>query len=303
MLSVKNLSFGYREKNILKNINFSLQKGEHLSIIGSSGCGKSTLLKLIYGLFDVTLGEITWNGKSVTGPAYNLVPGHAQMKYLSQDFGLMPYISVAENVGTFVSNLNLPQKQRRIQELLQMVHLQDFANEKPLHLSGGQQQRIALAMALAKEPEVLLLDEPFSQIDTFQKNTLRRNLFSYLKQKKITCIVATHDSSDALAFSDYIMVMQDGKNICLDTPQNVYYQLKNTYTSSLFNEISILNSSKIYYPWQIHIVEKSPHRAKVVASYFQGSHYLIECIFEHQTIWVNYSKDLEKGIFIFLNFT
>ena len=181
MLQIKNLSFAYQNKKVLDNVSFSVKKGSHLSIIGASGCGKSTLLKAIYGLFDIEQGAIIFANEKVTGPSKNLVPGHPKIKYLAQDFGLMPYISVAENVGKFLSNLDLKKKKIRINELLQMVDMLDFANTKPLNLSGGQQQRVALAMTIAKEPLLLLLDEPFSQVDTFHKNFLRRNLFLYLK--------------------------------------------------------------------------------------------------------------------------
>lgn len=303
MLVLKEVSFAYDKKEILKNINFSLKQGEILSVIGVSGCGKSTLLKSIYGLFDIGQGSIHWNEELITGPSHNLVPGHQKMKYLAQDFGLMPYISVAENVGTFLSNLDLPKKRQRIQQLLQMVNMQDFANEKPLNLSGGQQQRTALAMALAKEPELLLLDEPFSQIDTFQKNELRRNLFSYLKQRKITCIIATHDSSDALAFSDYIMVMQEGQNLLMDTPEKVYYQSKKQYIASLFDEVSVIKEkNKMFFPWQISITQNSPYTAKVINSYFQGGYYLIECLYQNEVIFANHSQKIAKGSIVSLYF-
>jgi ABC-type nitrate/sulfonate/bicarbonate transport system ATPase subunit len=130
------------------------------------------------------------------------------MKYLAQDFDLMPLTTAAENVGSFLSNVYKDEKDRRILELLQIVEMEDFANTKVQYLSGGQQQRVALAKVLALEPEVLLLDEPFSHIDNFRKNALRRNLFAYLKNKGITVIVATHDSTDALSFADETIVLK-----------------------------------------------------------------------------------------------
>ncbi len=104
MLQVQNISFGYNEKPVLKNINFTIEKGQNIAVIGESGCGKSTLLKLIYGLYDLDEGAISWEDKKVTGPKFNLVPGMPFIKYLSQDFDLMPYTTVAENVGKFLSN-------------------------------------------------------------------------------------------------------------------------------------------------------------------------------------------------------
>jgi len=119
-----------------------------------------------------------------------------------------------------------------------MVEMLDFKNVKPQFLSGGQQQRVALAKALAQEPKLLLLDEPFSQIDAFRKNKLRRNLFNYLKEQQISCIIATHDSSDALSFADETLIIQKGKMIALDTSENCFKAPINKYCASFFGEVS-----------------------------------------------------------------
>ncbi len=184
MLQVQNISFGYDEKTIIHNINFTVKRGNNIAVIGESGCGKSTLLKLIYGLYDLNEGQIFWDKNEVLGPKFHLVPGSPFTKYMSQDFDLMPYITVAENVGKYISNVNPDLKKQRIQELLEIVEMTGYANVKARFLSGGQQQRVALARVLALEPEILLLDEPFSHIDNFRKNALRRNLFAYLKSQR-----------------------------------------------------------------------------------------------------------------------
>ncbi len=201
MIKVINISFSYREKPTIHNISFALEKGRNMAVIGESGCGKSTLLKLIYGLYDLNEGQLFWNDIEILGPKYNLIPGMGFMKYLAQDFDLMPFITVNENVGKYLSNFYPEQKNKRIAELLEIVEMKDYANVKAKNLSGGQMQRVALARVLALEPEVLLLDEPFSHIDNFRKNSLRRKLFGYLKEKQITTIFATHDSSDVLSFA------------------------------------------------------------------------------------------------------
>ncbi|MPT36319.1 MAG: ATP-binding cassette domain-containing protein, partial [Flavobacterium sp.] len=123
MLHVKNISFGYNEKTIIKNIDFTIEKGQHIAVIGESGCGKSTLLKLIYGLYDLDEGQIFWGETQVLGPKYNLVAGMPFIKYLAQDFDLMPYVTVAENVGKFLSNFYPEEKKQRIQELLEIVEM------------------------------------------------------------------------------------------------------------------------------------------------------------------------------------
>ena len=197
-----------------------------MAVIGESGCGKSTLLKLIYGLYDLNHGAIMWNEKQVLGPKFQIIPGTDWMKYLAQDFDLMPFTTVAENIGSFLTNTNPEKKQQRILDLLQVVQMEAFEKTKVKNLSGGQMQRVALAKALAFEPEVLLLDEPFSHIDNFLKNKLRRKLFAYLKQNQITTVMATHDVSDVLSFADEVLVMKNGEIHAHDSPLKLYQNPK-----------------------------------------------------------------------------
>jgi ABC-type Fe3+/spermidine/putrescine transport system ATPase subunit len=279
MLEVLNINFSYLKEITISNCNFTLQKGKTLAVIGESGCGKSTLLKLVYGLYDLDSGEINWNGISVLGPKFNLIPGMDTMKYLAQDFDLMPFISVAENVGKYLSNINPETKNARINELLEIVEMQEFASVKAKYLSGGQMQRVAIARVLALEPELLLLDEPFSHIDNFRKNSLRRKLFAYLKQKEITCIVATHDSTDVLSFADEVLVMKAGNVVEEGTPDSIYKCPKNLYVASLFddvNEIEIDGKVQLLYPHQLVVVAHSSLQVKVFNSFFRGNTYLIE---------------------------
>jgi len=305
MLELKNVSFSYDKTPILKNINLKIEKGQNVSIIGASGCGKSTLLQLIYGLHH-TDGAITWNGKELLGPTFNLVPGEDFMKYLAQDFDLMPPLSVQENVGKYLSNMYPVKKKRRIKELLGVVEMQDMANVKASKLSGGQQQRVALARALANEPELILLDEPFSHIDHFRKNNLRRRLFAYLKEQNITCIIATHDSTDALSFADETIVLKNTKIHAKDAPFNLYQHPKDKYVASLFGDVNEIklnqfspdaNSKKkiLLYPEEIKISKSSKLKVKVLKSYFKGNSYLIEAALSGQTIFFENASALETN--------
>jgi len=311
VLKITNISFGYTSIEVLKNISFSANKGDYIAIVGESGCGKSTLLEIIYGLLHIEKGSVYWNDKKLLGPNFYLIPGEDFMKYLPQDFDLMPYITVEENIGKNISSLD-PNKQQRIKELLEVVDMSDFLKTKVKNLSGGQKQRVALAKVIAKEPEVLLLDEPFSHIDNFRKNKLRRDLFKYLKSKNILCIVATHDTTDALSFADEILVIRDGKLIAKDTPESLYNYPKSEYIASFFNEINEIprhiidpksKSKKIVllYPNQIKIVEASALKAKVITSYFKGTFYLIEADLNGKIIFFEHKTKLLKEVAIYLN--
>ncbi|WP_405330645.1 ABC transporter ATP-binding protein [Leeuwenhoekiella sp. LLG6367-2.1] len=305
MLRVNIHSFAYAEEPVLKNINFEVEKGLHISILGESGCGKSTLLKAIYGLLQVTNGTIFWEDKKLLGPDFNLVPGEPFIKYLAQDFDLMPFISVAENIGKHLSRRFMQQRQERIDELLEVVDMTDYANTHVKLLSGGQKQRVALARAIAKEPELLLLDEPFSHIDNFRRNALRRNLYAYLKKEDITCITATHDSEEALSFSDEIKMMRNGTFIQSASPEDLYTNPKNNYVASFFGDISrltIAGKEAILMPHQLELSEtKTPIIASVLKSFYKGSYYLVEALYENKKIYLNSSHSLKPETTIYLN--
>ena len=304
MLRVRNLTFGYKKKKVLKNVSFIIQKGENVSLIGASGCGKSTLLQSVYGLHHVN-GEIWWNDRQLLGPNFNIVPGEDFIKYLAQDFDLMPPLTVAENVGKYLSNMFPRKKQQRVNQLLDLVEMREMAGVKVKELSGGQQQRVALARVLANPPEVLLLDEPFSHIDHFRKNKLRRSLFSHLQEEKITVIIATHDSTDALSFADRTLVMKSGKIVANESPQRLYEQPGNPYIASLFGEVNevparlFLPQEKqdekiILYPHEIKIGREG--RTSVVKrSFFKGGYFLIEVELDGEIFFAENPEDFEPG--------
>lgn len=306
MLQVKDVSFAISERFKLKSINFELTKGQHLAIIGESGCGKTTLLKLIYGLYDLDHGAIKWEDQMITGPKDYLVPGMPFIKYLSQDFDLMPFISVEENVQKFLSRLYPEESAARTKELLEVVEMTAFAKAHVKTLSGGQKQRVALAQTLAKEPELLLLDEPFSHIDNFRKNNLRRQLFTYLKQKGITCIIATHDSTDVLSYMDETIVMKEGEIIAHKTTFELYNNPESFYIGSLFGEINELPKSwfdenakpdetLLLYPHQLKVSNTIGIEVKVIRSFFKGNHWLTLCQYGETKIFLNTPEKINEG--------
>lgn len=302
MLNINNLTFSYKKTPVLKDISFTVSPGENLAVIGESGSGKSTLLNLIYGEYDLNEGQIFWKDTEILGPKHNLVVGYEFMKYVHQEFDLMPFVTIAENIGKHLSNFFPEEKKERTAELLEVVELTEFANTKVKILSGGQKQRVALARALAKQPEIILLDEPFSHIDNFKKQSLRRSVFRYLKDKNITCIVATHDKEDVLGFADYIIVLQNQQVLEKGKPEHLYYNPKTPLIASFFDEFNVIDNA-IVYAHQLKVVEKSNLEATVITSYFKGNKYLIEADLDSKKVFFEHDENLEKDSIINLSIT
>ncbi|MGB3590232.1 MAG: ABC transporter ATP-binding protein [Nonlabens sp.] len=291
---------------ILNNISLQLSQGQHLALLGESGCGKSTLLNYIYGLLPYSSGKVLWNGRSLTGAQDHLIPGHSMMNYVPQEFDLMPFTTVAENVGTHLS-IQLDDRLDKIRELLEVVDLKGFENRKVKSLSGGQKQRVAIAKSLAQQPQLLLMDEPFSHIDHFRRSDLRRKIFTYLKKENISSIIATHDSDDALSFTNQIMIMRNGSIEDYRPTLDVYRSPLNIYCASLFDEASTIcaeqsksGKTQNVYPHQLRI-EKEGLPAIVLASYFKGSHYMILAqLADHTTVFFNNPGLIKEGTPVFL---
>ncbi|MGP1500938.1 ABC transporter ATP-binding protein [Bergeyella cardium] len=283
LLEIKNLSFSYEEdKPIFKNLNLSFDKGRIIALAGESGCGKSTLLSLIYGLYDWQEGEIFLEGKPLWGPKGNLVPGELEMKFVAQDYDLMPYATVADNVGKFISNIDLNYKRERVNELLRVVGMEEFTNVKPKFLSGGQQQRVAIARALSVPQKLILLDEPFSNLDYPRKVELRENLFEYAQKEEISMLISTHEIEEIMPWLDEIIILKQGKIVQHDIPEIVYQQPVNEYVAKLFGEVNIFSeeernrlgiSKNMYYPSELRVIEKGGWEAEVLESRFSGSFY------------------------------
>lgn len=300
MLYVKNLTFSYNKTPVLKDISFNGKQGENIAIIGESGSGKSTLLKVLYGEYDLDKGHVFWKDEEILGPKFNLVIGYDFMKYVAQEFDLMPYITVEENIGKHLSRFFPEETQQRIDELIKVVELEAFAKTKVKTLSGGQKQRVALARALAKQPEILLLDEPFSHIDNFKKQSLRRNVFKYLKEKNITSIVATHDKEDVLGFADRILVLENNNITANNHPKVLFNKPPSALVASFFGEFNLINGN-IVYAHQLKVVRTSSLKAVVHHSYYQGRFYLISATLNGQTIYFEHHVSLKNDIIVYLH--
>lgn len=309
LLEVNNLYFNYQtNRPLFQNLNLNVEKGQIIAVAGESGCGKSTLLSLIYGLMDWQGGEIVFDGRVLRGPKSNLVPGEADMKFVAQNYDLMPYGTVADNVGKFISNINLGAKKNKILELLDIVGLTDFANVLPINLSGGQQQRVAIARALAILPKMLLLDEPFSNLDFSRKFELRDKLFNYVKENNLSLMISTHDLEEVLPWADRIVVLQEGRLIQADSPKETYENPYNDYVAKLLGEVNIFTEKEQlefnlakshYFPHHIKVSERGVE-ATVLESRFAGSHYRNKLVVGAKTVIV-YSQQSIWGT-VFLNF-
>lgn len=307
LLEINHLYFSHSsEKELFRNFNLKVDEGKIIALAGESGCGKSTLLSLIYGLLEWEKGEIIFEGKSILGPKKNLVPGEDRMKLVAQNYDLMPYATVAENAGKFISNINLQEKKERVTELLEVVGLEDYAEILPKYLSGGQQQRVSIARALSEMPKLLLLDEPFSNLDFSRKIELRERLFNYVQEKNISLIISTHEIQEIMPWLDQIIVLQDGRLIQNDSPFETYKNPYNQYVASLFGEVNIFSqeeqkqfnlSKKFYYPNDISITEKGLE-AQVLESRFAGSYFWNKISLDGKNLIVYTAKKIEGQVFI-----
>ncbi|MHA4853012.1 MULTISPECIES: ABC transporter ATP-binding protein [unclassified Rhodococcus (in: high G+C Gram-positive bacteria)] len=239
-LEVNGLDKSFGSTNVLRHIAFSVEAGSTTAIVGPSGCGKTTLLRLVAGFERPDAGTITLGGRVVAGAEW--IPAHRRsVGYVAQDGALFPHATVAANVG-----FGLPRRARtraRITELLEMVSLDySYASRRPDQLSGGQQQRVALARALAREPELMLLDEPFSALDAGLRANTRRIVADVLAKAGITTILVTHDQPEALSFADRVAVMSDGRLAQVGTPREIYSAPIDVPTAEFIGDAVVLSA-------------------------------------------------------------
>lgn len=206
----------------LTDVSLQLEDGEILCVIGPSGSGKSTLLRIAAGLEALQQGKITLDGRHLADPSNSPPPEQRSVGLVFQDHALFPHLSVTENVAFGLDHLTTDQRDKTVNELLARVGLVELAHRYPHTLSGGQQQRIALIRALATQPRVMLLDEPFASVDTPLRRQLRQDARLGLKQSGTTTIMVTHDPEEAMAMADRILVLVDGVPVQLDTPQALW---------------------------------------------------------------------------------
>lgn len=198
VVDVRNVSFAYAgtKRRVIQSLSFSVEDQAIVGILGPSGSGKSTLLRLIAGLETPAEGSIAISGQTVVDPRTFVQPEKRGVGMVFQDYGLFPHLTVAQNVEFGLHRLSREQRRARVKEMFELVHLEGYESRYPHELSGGQQQRVALARALAPKPSVLLMDEPFSNLDAALKQSIREELRAILSKAKMTCLLVTHDQQD-----------------------------------------------------------------------------------------------------------
>jgi putative spermidine/putrescine transport system ATP-binding protein len=228
----------YGAANAVENFNLAVEKGEFVSFLGPSGCGKTTTLRMVAGFEIPTQGQIEINGSDIT----NVPPNKRNVGMVFQSYALFPNMTVAGNIGFGLKIAGKPKDQiaQRVDEMLALIHMQDFAKRYPYQMSGGQQQRVALARALAIQPQLLLLDEPLSALDAKIRLELRTEIRAIQQKLGITTIYVTHDQEEALSLSDRIVVMKDGQIEQIGAPFEIYNFPQTPFVASFVGTLNVI---------------------------------------------------------------
>ncbi|MDT8439118.1 MAG: ABC transporter ATP-binding protein [Wenzhouxiangellaceae bacterium] len=239
LLRMEDICHDFGRLRAVDHVTLDLQPGEVVCLLGPSGCGKSTLLRIAAGLEDLQHGRVLIDGEDLCLPSgRSLPPERRNVGLMFQDSALFPHLTVADNIGFGLERMSARQRQTRVHELLTQVGMADFADRYPHQLSGGQQQRIALARALAPEPALMLLDEPFSALDARLRERVRDDTLHLLKQAGTGTLMVTHDPEEAMFMADRIALMKDGRILQLDTPANLYCRPADPFVAEFFGEIN-----------------------------------------------------------------
>lgn len=230
-LEVCNLSVNMQDDSILRNVSFTLEPGRIASILGPSGCGKTSLLRAIAGFLPVSAGKIHVHDRLLSKTHYTLPPENRHIGMMFQDLALFPHLTVSQNIGFGLKSLNRNDRQVRTRQVLELTDLDCQGEKYPHQLSFGQQQRAALARALAPKPEILLLDEPFSNLDPDLREQVATGVRKILKHEDVTAILVTHDQHEAFAMADEIGVILDGSVEQWDTAYNIYHRPKTRFVA------------------------------------------------------------------------
>ncbi len=288
-VSVKDFGISFGDSKILENISFDVKQGEIVTILGSSGCGKSTILRAIASLESGYSGDIFINEECLLKDGEKQC--HRDIGYIFQDYALFPHLNVKENIGFALYKMDKKTKDKKVDELLKQFDLIEHKNKQIHELSGGQQQRVSIARVLAYEPKVLLLDEPFANLDTMLRNKTKIWLKQIIRDMNLSAILVTHDQKEALSMSDRIAIINDKKIEQFSTPQELFEKPKSLYIANFLNRINLLpkellkdlgvkiadeNSVAVICIDKIRLVETSKIKAKILDISFCGDYYEVD---------------------------
>lgn len=299
MIELKNVSKSFKNKKVLENISLEIQTGEFFVVIGSSGCGKTTLLKSINKLHNIDSGDIIINGNSVSSLKPSDLP--KKIGYVVQEGGLFPHLTISDNIGLTLNISKEPKEKikSRVDELLKMVNLEPetYRDLYPSQLSGGQRQRVGVARAFAQDPEIILMDEPFSALDPVTRNELQDEVFKLQKRFNKTIIFVTHDMDEAIKLASRICIIQNGSVIQCDTPENILKYPVNSYVEEFVGKNKLWSNPEFVKASDIMLkkpYEISKERTVVQAIQIMRSH-SIESILvteEGKLLGVLYLEDI-----------
>jgi iron(III) transport system ATP-binding protein len=267
LLEVENLRHAYGEQVVVRGLSFALARGMIGCLLGPSGCGKTTVLRCIAGFEALQEGEIRLSGKVVSRPGAALRPEKRRVGMVFQDYALFPHLRIADNIAFGLHDAPQPQRAARLRELAELAGLEEVLQKYPHEISGGQQQRVALARALAPRPELLLLDEPFSNLDVDLRERLSHEVRDIIRASGATAILVTHDQHEAFAMADEIGIMHEGRIQQWDTAYNVYHRPANRFVADFVGQGVFLPATALS-PNELEIelgVLKSPNMPRGVA--------------------------------------
>ena len=312
LLKLENVKFAYKNTAVIEDFNLSVDEGSFTTLLGSSGCGKTTILRLISGFLNPDSGTIKINGEIQN----NVLPNRRKVGMVFQDYALFPHLTVEQNLF-YGLNLTKPSKEQKAQNeqivktTAENLDIQNLLNRFPSELSGGQQQRVALGRSLVLKPKILLMDEPLSSLDTNLRLKVREELKEIQKRLKITTVYVTHDREEAFSLSDKIAVMNHGKIVQYDTPENLYFEPKNRFAAEFSGASNfILQDGKTFLvrPDWFSLASRTLDSAesknkklisgKIISSSFLGSRIEYKVQTESQILTVNF-ESIEKRLEIF----